>query len=148
MEVPGLGTLLQHGIGTSPTVWTTIGQRVSIEPPTLAQGEKSNTTLDDVVEKPAATLPDAGELMVQVFWDSMDASHALLYTLFNNAPTTAANELWRLVLNDGADLAHKTLIPFTGWVKSLKPGGVEKDSNVSLDTVIRLTSVPTITPRS
>jgi hypothetical protein len=149
MEIPGKGTLLQHGITTvvgqsSTTAYTTLAQRVSIDGPSTTQGEKNNTNLDDACVRTSPSIPDPGELTLKIFYDPKSATHALLWAMH----LSGADDPWKLIYNDAAVVTDRSFETFTGWIKSFAKNGMEVEGNLGADVVIRLTSMPVLTPRA
>ena len=128
----GLGTLLQHGTSGGSPVYTTVALRVSIEGPDGKVGTAPATHLDSTCMTDRPTLPDPGDLSLELFYDPAEASHTLLETLWH----TPTIEPWRLLFVDG------TKYDFLGFLTGWKLNGMEVESNLGGSVKIRLTSMP------
>lgn len=127
--VPGLGTLLKHGITST---YTTIAQRVSIQPPGYKMGSADTTTLDSANETSRPTLANFGVVKMKIQYDPASATHKLL-TGFAAAGSSAV-ELWQVVFADVAP----TTVPFTGYVSSFQPNEMSAQDNAEADLEITL----------
>jgi len=74
-KIPGLGTQLQATIASA---LTTIVHRVSIDGPDSSVGTKDITDLDSAAVEKGITLPDGGDLSLQVWLDPNDPTHQFL----------------------------------------------------------------------
>lgn len=143
MEIPGHGSKLYLASVASPAVYTAIAQCTTIGGPTMANGEKDDTDLDDVNKKSSATLIDPGELSLTLNYDPLSATHVTLLELL-----VSGDEVnWRLVFNDHVTEASRSKAEFSGWVKSFAPTGFETEANVTADLAIRINTIPVVTPR-
>lgn len=134
-KVPGKGTLLKHGVGTGPTVYTTIVQRMSIDGPDAKVETQKTTDLDSVAAEYRPTMPDGGELSMSLWWDPATATHQLLTDLI----TTPAVEHWEIVYADtGASLTI-----FDGILTGFKPGGMDPDGYLTAEIKIQVTGAIT-----
>lgn len=129
--VQGKGTLLQHGVGTGPTVYTTIAQRVSISGPEMSVAEIDATDLDSLAMESEPGLPDAGSISMTINYSPEAPTHQLLFDLI----FTPTVELWNLVFKDG------TQYPFSGWLSKFAPTGAEVNGKITAEIEIRVTGV-------
>jgi hypothetical protein len=131
--IPGLGTLLQIKIGG---VWTTIGQRVSIEGPDAELGIRDVTNLDSVYKGKRPTLPDLGKLTLKVFYDPNDGTHEACRARVFAPPSTP--DLFQLIWNDEMESTHAT-DAISGFITKWTPNGMEVEETVGADVEIDLT---------
>jgi hypothetical protein len=135
---PGLGTQLAYSL-TSGGPFTTIGLRVSIEGPSPSQEEIDKTHLDSLlIEKRPAGLPDFENLKLKLLHDPADATHELIESWVTTVPPVV---FFQLNLQDTAQSSYA----FEGWAKSFAKTGMDKDSNLTADVEVVVTSVPAVT---
>lgn len=130
-KVPGKGTLLQHGVGTGPTVYTTIVQRMSIDGPDSKVGTQKTTDLDSTAEEYRPTLPDGGELGMSLWYDPAAATHQILTDLLNT-PTV---DLWKIIWAD----TGLSVITFSAILTGFKPGGMDPDGYLTAEAKFQVT---------
>ncbi len=142
----GEGTLLQIKIST---VYTTIGQRVSISGPSITVNPVPTTHLDSLskTSRPSRQ-PDPGQMKLSLFYDPNDTvTHAVLRSRVNKLATIATVptvDLWQLVYNDGN--TTPAMDAFPGYVTQWEENGMEEDGNLGADVTIQLTDTPVFTP--
>jgi hypothetical protein len=130
-KVPGKGTILSHGVAGSPIVYTAITQRASIDGPDATVGTAKTTDLDSVAEEYRPTLPDGGELSMEIWYDPAGTTHKLL-TTFQVTPSV---ELWQLTFAD----TGVSKIPFSGILTGFKPAGMNPDGYLTASIKIKST---------
>ena len=134
---PGLGTQLGYSL-TSGGTFTTIGLRVSIEGPSPGQEEIDKTHLDSLLfEKRPGGLPNYENLKLKLWHDPGDTTHALIESWITTVPP---NVWWKLMTQDTKQSTYE----FTGWAKNFVKTGMDKDSNLTADVEIVVTSVPDV----
>lgn len=135
---PGLGTQLQYSL-TDTGTFTTIGLRVSIEGPSPAQEEIDKTHLDSLLfEKRPGGLPNFENLKLKIWHDPGDTDHALMESWVTTVPP---NVFFKLNLQDTKQSSYT----FGGWAKTFAKTGMDKDSNLTADVEVVVTSVPDVT---
>jgi hypothetical protein len=135
---PGLGTQLQYCL-TSTGTFITIGLRVSIEGPSPSQEEIDKTHLDSTLfEKRPGGLPNFENLKLKIWHDPADADHELIESWVTTVPPVV---FFQLNLQDTA----LTSYAFEGWAKSFAKTGMDKDSNLTGDIEVVVTTVPVVT---
>jgi hypothetical protein len=135
---PGLGTQLAYCL-TSTGTFTTIGLRVSVEGPSPNQEEIDKTHLDSLLfEKRPGGLPNFENLKLKIWHDPADATHELIESWITTVPPVV---FFQLNLQDTAQTSYA----FEGWAKSFAKTGMDKDSNLTGDIEIVVTSVPVVT---
>ena len=133
---PGKGTLLAHGISS---VYTTVGQRVSLEGPEMEVGKADTTHLDSTNKTSRPTIADPGEMSGKLWYDPQDTVHKLLFNLIGTPTNT---EQFKLTFAD----ASPTVWTFDAWLSKFKPTGMEVESNLEADFTLQLIDIPTSTP--
>ena len=128
---PGKGTLLQHGVGVGPIVYTTIASRISIDGPDSSVGTVNVSDLDSTAVEKAATLPDGGKVSMEIWYDPTGATHKLLTGL----QTTPSVEQWQLKFADVAG----TVLPFKAILTKFKAGGMKVDDYLNASTELEIT---------
>lgn len=137
-KVPGKGTLLQHGVGAAPIVYTTIAQRTNIKGPGMQVGKADVTDLDSTMKEYRPTLADPGELSLDIWYDPIAPTHQAITDLLTS-PTV---EKWQLKFADAA----ATTVPFEGFVSGFEPGGMDPEGYLMASVkiqVVGLISWPT-----
>jgi hypothetical protein len=135
---PGLGTQLAYSL-TDTGTFITLGLRVSIEGPSPTQAEISKTHLDSTLEeKRPGGLPDFENLKLKIWHDPGDVDHALMESWVTTVPP---NVFFKLSMKD----TMQSMYQFGGWVKSFSKTGMDKDSNLTADVEVVVTSVPDLT---
>ena len=135
---PGLGTQLAYSL-TEAGTYTTVGLRVSIEGPSPAQEEIDKTHLDSLLfEKRPGGLPNFENLKLKIWHDPGDTNHALIESWITTVPP---NVWWNLTMQD----TKQSMYAFTGWAKTFTKTGMDKDSNLTGDIEVVVTSVPDVT---
>ena len=76
----GAGTNFQRGDGTSPEVFITVGDVVSLSGPSITKDEIEVTALDSVAKEFIGALDDPGEVSLDLNWNPQDAEHVNLRT--------------------------------------------------------------------
>jgi hypothetical protein len=139
--VPGEGTLLQIKIAS---VFTTIGNRVSIGGPASEVNAVDKTNLDSTLrEYRPSQIPEAGRLSLSVFYDPNDSTHQILPS---RVKTPGTIDDFKLIFNDGMGTpANET---FSGFVTKFEKNGMEVDGNLGADVEIQLTTLVTSTEGS
>jgi hypothetical protein len=128
-KIKGLGTLLQVQISG---VYTTIAQRASIDPPSVDIDMKETGDLDDTFVTRLPTLPDPGQLGLQVWLDPNDATHS--YLAVSNANASSTPENFKLIFPSSPTRTRT----FSGYVQSYKEGGVEPKGYLIADIKVQL----------
>ena len=132
---PGLGTQLSYSL-TEAGTYETIGLRVSIEGPSPSQEEIDKTHLDSLLmEKRPGGLPNFENLKLKIWHDPGDTNHALMESWVTTVPP---NVFFKLGLQD----TKQTSYTLGGWAKTFTKTGMDKDSNLTADVEIVVTSVP------
>lgn len=141
--IPAQGTKLNYNTGT-PTVpvWTTVTERVSIDPPDGKIEDKETSGLDSKAKEFLPGLPESGDLGMQVWYVPTDPTHQFLWGLFI-APRAL---LWQLVFADGTTTPSDFV--FGGYLNGFKPGGIEPGGYLTADIKIKVTGLPTFNPGS
>lgn len=139
----GKGTLLQHGVGTGPVVWTTLAQRVEIDGPEMEVGTRETTHLDSAARTFGATILDTGEVSMTLDYDPGEPTHTLLTGLL----TGQTVEQWQTVDTDviTGGVAAGSTIAFLGILTKFKPTGMTVDDNLQAEVSIKGSGVPTFT---
>ena len=128
----GEGTLFQIESET-PGTFTTIGQRVSISGPSRSVESVDETDLDSAaVRRRPDTIPDSGEVSLEIFWDPGDATHTILEELM----AVPENVNWRLVFNNRTgSRPHRA---FSGHLTGFDASGMEKGSDLMASLTIAI----------
>jgi hypothetical protein len=134
-KIKGLGTILQAFISGT---YTTIAQRVSIDPNETTVEMKEVTDLDSAAVERRPTLPDGGQLGLQVWYDPNDATHAQLQAWTLSPPTAPIG--FKLVFQSSPT---KTAT-FNGYVSAFKAGGVDPKGYLTADVKIDVTGAVTM----
>lgn len=124
------GTVLKIGDASSPIVFTTIPQVVSIDGPTASNDEIEVTHLGSTAKEFVGSLPDYGSLNLEIEWDERDTVHAGMRTDF------AAATVRPFQLIDAA--SPMTTYSVSGFIKSL-PLSFAANDVVRSNAEIRLT---------
>jgi len=132
LKTKAAGTVLQATISST---LTTITQRVSIDPANTTIDMKEVTDLDSLLVDKRPTLPDAGELGLQVWLDPHDPTHQYLETSCN---TMAGPTVYVLSF---PTTPKARLGTFSGYVSSYKAGGVDPKGYLIADVKITLTTL-------
>lgn len=133
----GSGTLLQLSIAS---VFTTIAQRVEIEPPERSRVDIETTDLDSTngTYIPCAVLQN-GELRLKVWHDASQATHAALLA---SLAAGTSSESWKMIFSDtGAEVDA-----FSGFLKSYKKGTAKVADLIDATIVIKISGAITNTP--
>lgn len=133
-KIAGKGTILQAEVSS---VYTTIANRVEISGPSPEMGEFDITDLDSTVVETAATLLDAGELSLKIWYDPNGATHTRITT--DLLAGTERN--YKLQFNDGN--TTKANAVFEAFVKAFEPNGMKSQEYVGADVTLRLTGTIT-----
>jgi hypothetical protein len=131
-KVPGKGTTLAHGVSAT---FTTIAQRASIDGPDAKVGTANTTDLDSAAAEYRPTLPDGGELSMQIWWDPAIPTHQLLTSLW----TTPTVESWKLTFAN----ATPSVCPFSAILTGFKAGGMTPDGYLTADIKMQVTGLIT-----
>jgi hypothetical protein len=134
VKVKALGTLFQAQI---VGVYTTIAQRVSIDPNETSIEMKEVTDLDSAAVERRPTLPDGGQLGMQVWLDPNDTTHQFLQNAAITPP--AAPVGFKLIFPSSPTRTGS----FSGYVSSYKPGGVDPKGYLTADVKIDVTGAVT-----
>ena len=135
--VPGEGTILAIESAT-PTVYTTIGQVLSITGPAPSVASVETTALSSTrhTYRPSK-VPESGEVTFQIQGDPNDATQIILQGLMD-APVL---KNWRITAADGFGTPSKDT--FSGFLTAYNRSGQEVESNVIIDATIKLTGAIT-----
>ena len=133
---PGKGTLLAHGVSS---VYTTIGQRVSLDGPEMEVVKADTTHLDSANKTSRPAIADPGTMSGKLWYDPQDTIHKLL---FGFVGTTSNSEQFKLTFAD----ASPTIWTFNAWLSKWKATGIEVESNLEADFEIQLITIPTSSP--
>lgn len=133
--IPGAGTLLQISIAS---VYTTIGQRVSIKGPSVEVNNADTTHLDSSTVTSRPTLADGGEVSIQVFFDPTDSvSHQELAALASTKATTS----FKLIFNVAGP---NNTYSFSGYLNKYELSGMEWSANLTADITIKINGLPVL----
>ncbi len=140
---PGKGTLLQHGVGTSPVVWTTVAQRVEIDGPDGEFGTRDTSHLDSVAKTKGGTILDPGDTSMTILYDPGETTHTLLQTLY----LAGTVEQWQLVHTDviTSGVAAGSTLAFSGILNKFKPTGMKIEDNLQAECNIAGSGLPVFT---
>lgn len=138
--IPAEGTTIAIE-SVTPGTYTTIGQVVSITPPSTTVAEVKQTTLTSTRQAyRAGKIPDSGTLQFQIQHSPNDTVHQDLED-YLDAGTT---KNWKLVYVDGMAVpAHEI---FAGFIVSYEKSGLEDESDLVADLTIRVTGTVVRTP--
>lgn len=131
----GSGTLLSHGAGAGPIVYTLISDRVSIDGPDISSADIDGTDLDSAAMEYTPGLPDMGELSLTVNFKGGSTTHQLLMT----KALAPVLEPWQLEFPDG------TIFPFDAYVKGFKTTGMTANEKITAELGLKLSG--TIVPQ-
>jgi hypothetical protein len=132
--LPGEGTLLQMGDGAGTEVFTTIGQRVSIEGPETTVEAVEKTNLDSTMkEYRPSKVPDPGTLSMTIQYDPANVGHTSLKT---RSRTPTVNN-YRLVFNN--ETTTRPHMQFAAFVTSFNPTGMEVEENLQAEVEFQVT---------
>lgn len=134
-NTPGKASYLKLSISS---VFTTLGQLVSVQPPQMSMGTVETTTLSSTWRTFIATVLDGGEVTCTVNYDASDSSHAQLWTDFQAGTVDS----WKIVFAD----TGAAEVAFSGIITALEWGEYTIDDLVQLNITIKVTSTVTITP--
>ena len=138
--IPAEGTTIAVE-SVTPGTYTTIGQVVSITPPSTTVAEVNQTTLASTRKAyRAGKIPDSGTLQFQIQYDPNDTVHQDLED-YLNAGTT---KNWKLVYVDGMVVAAHEI--FAGFITEFTKSGLEDESDLVADLSIRVTGTVARTP--
>lgn len=135
------GVLFKYDENGDGLSHTTIAEVLSITPPTQTRDDEDVTTTDSTFVEKLPTIPDHGEVSIDLVWEPNDANHELLDTAFANATTTTAYE-WQIVY---PIVAAAVTDEFTGYVKSIGSPSMGPKDSIKRTIVITLTSAITRT---
>lgn len=125
------GTLLKLG-------GTTVAQRVRINPNDNTRNKIETTDLDDTAETSIPGIMRGGELELEVNYDAGVATHASLWSAYENKTVGS----WSLVLQDSGSATFD----FSGWISSFKPGEAAVDGLQRATIKITVSGTVTLTP--
>lgn len=131
---PGKGTQLKHGVGTGPTVYTSIAQRTKINGPDGKVGSVDVTDLDSAAKEYRPTLYDGGEVSMDIWYDPTTTTHKLLTGLLT-APTV---DKWEITFADAA----ATPVTFDAFLTEFTPGGMEPEGYLMASIKLKITGAP------
>lgn len=132
--VPGSGTVLQATIGGS---LTTVAQRVSIDGPDRKVGSKETTHLDSRAKEFRPTLPEAGPVSFQVWYDPSDPTHDQMEIWAGMSPPPVVN--WKLIFNSSPVKSYL----FAGFLTGFKNGGMDPEGYLTADCEMMITGLIT-----
>lgn len=136
---PALGTTFAYS--TDGTVYTTVGEVLSVGGAGGGEvGERDTTTLASTVKTNMPTIPDNGEVTIELNWDPADTGHQQLRTWKNTPPATLP--YFKVTF---ATTASNTAV-FNGWVKSIDGTNAEgTDENLTATVTLRVSGAVTYT---
>lgn len=137
-DLPAQGTLLSLKIST---VFTLLGQRVSLDGPDPELSIRIVTGLDSTSVKKRAGIPNFGKLSGKLFYDPNDTIHIAVRAKVTTPP--AAPDEWQMVYADGLTTPASDV--FKGFVTKFKPTGIEVNGTLEADFEIDLTDEFVIT---
>lgn len=130
------GTVLKVNFqNTSPEVYVTVPQVVSIDGPTASNDEIEVTHLGSSAREFIGALPDYGSINLEILWDERDTVHAGMRTDFQ-ARTTRS---WQII-DTGSPQRTST---FSGFIKTL-PQQYNANDVVRSSCEVRLSGLPVV----
>lgn len=133
-KIKGAGTILQANISGA---FTPLGQRVNIDGPSIAVGVKDVSDLDSVANEKRGTIPDNGDVSMQVFFDPNDPTHAVFQD-WAAVPNPDGNE-FKIIFN----CTPTKSVAFTAVVSAFKIGGMTYDGYLTADITLAVSGVLT-----
>ncbi len=134
--IPGAGTLFQISIAS---VYTTVGQRVTITGPSIEVNNADTTHLDSATVTNRPTLADGGEVSLQIFFDPTDTvSHQTLAGLASTKLITN----FKLIF---AVTGPNNTYTFAGFLTKYEVSGMEWSANLTADITIKVNGLPVLT---
>lgn len=128
---PGLGTTLSLG-------GTAIAQLVSVTPPSMENPTADVTHLGSTWREFVATIPDGGEISLNIEYDSAQATHATLASNF----AAGTSGTWVVTLADSGG----TTIGFAGPITNFEWDEIVVDDVVRASVTVKISGAVTITP--
>lgn len=125
---PAKGTLLQMEIAE---VFTTVAQRVSIDPPEMTREKIETTDLDSDAETSIAGIIRPGDVSMTCNIDPANATHQALWAAYQDGGVNS----YKLVYAD----AKQSEDEFDAWISSYKKGTAEVDGLVTLELTFTVT---------
>lgn len=131
-KIRAKGTTLQIKLtGT----FTTIGQRVSLNPPDVQVKIVETTDLDSTYVEKKPSIPDLGKLSGTLFYDPADSTHAAMRARVV-APPAAIDEFKLNWTGDGNTTPASETVK--GWLTKFTPTNVEREGYVQAEFEIDL----------
>lgn len=138
----GLGTLVKVDDDDSGTVFTTVGEVVTVTPSGRERELVDDTALADTL---ATYSPMAIETFASFtfrqFAHYADTNHAIIDTLFAAATATLRKVLWQLVYPYPTPVTDQ----FEGWVSNISPEEIARDGIISRTVTVQRTGAITRT---
>ncbi len=132
------GVTIGKGNTASPIVYTNIAEVFSISGPSSSNNEIEVTSLSDTAKAFISSLPDNGEITLNLGFDPTAASQQALFTDMDAGSTNEA--IYKLTFTD----SPQSIWTFNAWVRSCAVGA-SVDGAVTLDATLRVTSTITRT---
>lgn len=130
------GALLQLSIAS---VYTTVAQRLRIKPNEPTRNKLETTDLDSTAETSVSGILREGEVELEVFLDTADATHAALWTLKGSG---AVGD-WKIIYAD----TGATVDAFSGWISGGPTTGEMTTDGLQKATIkMQITGVVVRTP--
>jgi hypothetical protein len=128
----GLGTVLAVD-KDDDNGYDTLSLILNASPPTREREEVDDTTLEDSLQTYSAGIEKHSKYSVKLKWDSGDAVHAALLTLFANKTKT----------NFKITFTSSAVWIFEGWIQQLNVQSIEHNKHYEADMVVNRTTAIT-----
>lgn len=129
------GAVLQLSIAS---VYTTVAQRVRIKPNDSTRNKLETTDLDSTAETSVSGIIREGEVELEVFLDTADATHAAIWTLKGSG---AVGD-WKIIYAD----TGATVDAFSAWISGISTGEFTTDGLQKATIKTQITGLVVRTP--